>query len=407
MNVKQVLDQVFENVKFDKELYTKILYNNISLISNNDNKSLFGGQLMGCYMVKFTYRDTDIFFTDVLGMYFEEVEEQINKIRTIPHNFKIARDSINLCCFYIAHRFLSNPKLNEKEKLLYASEILNFFNYRTLITICSNFFIYPISEQEAITLFESLSGKYIIKQVKNWNEYCQYRTDEYLKNKFLQLLIKFNKDDEIPNAINDLFNRTKDMMKNLYRDFINLEENNEVLKQKKNIVNDIEGQEVMLDRLDTPDKYYNNIIATLTEKNNFIKPAYIDVVADILKNISYKQLNHSLNVFFEYIHTDHNKYKEALSLINNIIVNALDYIQKKKLFITDNTSILKVINMLVGNVLYARGEDVEINKLKEDLLDYVNKAHKHIDKKPLFNKSASNIRNGIFIYIFLRTFIRE
>ena len=197
MKVKQALDLLFQEQEFNTDLYKKIVRNNIEFITRTkDHKQLFGSKLLGCFKLSYTMFDKDIFYSNLFDIDSEEVIKQIEKINTINKSFKIARDDINLVTFYIAHRFLINEKLSKDKRLEYAKEILNYFSYRTLILISSNYFVYPISEEKAVTLSEKLSNRYIIKKLKNWNDYCQYRSEEYLDSKFLTLLIKFDKDQE-------------------------------------------------------------------------------------------------------------------------------------------------------------------------------------------------------------------
>ena len=407
MQVKEKFDELFSEVEFDRTLYERIMYSNIDLKCSKENKSLFGGQLIGCYLVKYTYIDEDKFFNELFELDRETVGETISHIRSIPSNFVISRDPVNLTCFYVAHRFLSNKKLKEEERVKYAEEILHHFNYRTLIVLHFNWFKYPITEEKAVSLFERLSGKYLIKHVRNWDEYCRYRSEEYIKSKFRALLETFNDDHALPNAINDLHNRTKDMLKNVYREFVNMQGSQEILKKNRSVVDDIEGQQVMMEKLNTPDIYHQRLVASFSDRQSFIRLNHVAVVSDVIKNISYERLMEALGIVYDFIHLDHKTYKETVDLTNRIIVNVLDYVQKNQFLIGSGATLIKITNMLIGNVLYARGEDVEINRIKDELMVYLDKAYRKLseEKKPMPTKAAPNIRNSIFIYFFLRAFI--
>lgn len=403
--VKEILDNLFENIQFDAIFYKKIVYNNIEFITRNTEfKNLFGSKLLGCHFIKYTMYDKDIFYNNILDTSTNEVISVIDKITTINKNFKIARDDINLICFYIAHRFLSNKDISKDRAKKYAKEILNYFNYRTLVLISSNYFIYPISEEKALTLIERLNNKYIIKKLKNWNEYCQYRSNEYINSKFYDLLVNFDRDDELPNAITDLFNRTKDTIKNIYSEFIDMIENDDIIKSKKNIISNIEGQEVIIDKLDTPEKYFIKLENVLIEKNTFIRRDFINVVIDVINSVSYKQVEETLTLICEYAYSNRDNNDSVLSFIKGILVNTIDYLNKNSIFLHNKSDIINVINTIVGNILYARGTDIEINKVKEQgdkLLKEIYKAN----KKTLTDRTIKNIRNAIYIYIVLRSIV--
>lgn len=407
LTVKACLDELFKNFTFDSNFYKKIVRNNIEFITKNtEYKNLFGSRLIGNHIIKYTMYDKDIFYSNLFDMSYTEVSDKVEEITSINKSFKIARDDVNLVCFYIAHRFLSNPDLKKDKALDYAKEILNYFSYRTLVLITSNYFIYPISEEKALTLIEKLNNKYIIKKLKNWNEFCMYRSDEYLDGKYLPLLTKLNKDDELPNAITDLFNRTKDTIKNIYREFIDMMENDDIIKSKKNVVNDIEGQEVIVDKIDTPERYFTKIESIITDKTIFIKKEYLNVTVDIIESVSYKQLEETLLFIAEYSYANKNNNDRVLEFIKEILVNTIVYLNKNNIFLHGKSDVLSIINNIVGNILHARGTDIEINKVKESGDKLIKDIYK-ANKKYVNDRTVKNLRNALYIYIVLRAIIAD
>lgn len=405
MHVKEVLDDLFKNVTFDTNLYKKIVYNNVEFITkSNEYQNLFGSKILGSQIVKYTTYDKNIFYNNLFNIDYDQVMTYIDKISTINKTFKIARDDINLVTFYIAHRFLTNESINKDKRLEYAKEILNYFNYRTLVLITSNYFIYPISEDKALSISERLSNRYIIKKLKNWNEYCQYRSEEFINSKFLDTLIKFNKDTDIPNAINDLYNRTKDTIKNIYKEFMDMLEQDDVIKSKKSVVSDIEGQEVILDKLNTAESYFTKIENLITDKNSFIKKEKIDVTIDIVNTVSYKLLEEFLTILIDYSYKNKENNLKIKNMIHSILINAINYLHKNNIYLSNKTNVISVINVIVGNVLYARGSDVEINKLKEDCDEVIKHIYKS-SKVYISSRNLKNIRNAFYVYIVLSVIV--
>jgi len=401
MKVKQVLDEFFKDFNFDTALYKKLVFNNIEFITKNeDHKHLFGSKLIGCYYIKYTTYDKNIFYNNIFGFECDEVVNAIDKITTISKSFKIARDDINLITFYMAHRFLTNQTLSQDKRLEYAKEVLNYFNYRTLVLISSNYFIYPISEEKAVSLSERLSNRYVIKRLKNWNEYCSYRSEEYLNSKFLDILVKFDKDSELPNAITDLFNRTKDTLKNIYAEFIDMMEKDEVIKSKSNVVNDVEGQEVILDKLNTPESYFTKLEGMLTDKKTFIRKDYLDVTIDIINSVSYKQLEETLDLSLEFSYTGRDNHLKFKKFINDVLVNSIEYLHRNNIYLSNKSNVLEVINSLVGNVLYARGNEINITKLKAEGDKLIKEIYKY-NKKSISERTIKNLRNAIYVYVML------
>ncbi len=401
VSAKNRLDELFKGVSFDTAFYKKLVHNNIGFITRTqEHKHLFGSRLIGCFHFSYTKYDKNIFYDALFGMDVEEVIDAIRDITTIPKHFKVARDDVNLVTFYIAHRFLSNDKLSADKQLEYAKEALNYFNYRTLVLKSSEFFIYPISEEKAVSLSERLSNKYIIKRVKNWNEYCHYRSSEFLDRKFVTTLVKLDNDKDLASSIGDLYNRTKDALINIYGEFMEMLENDEVIKSRKNVATDAEGKEVILDRTESPALIITKVEQTLVDKNNFIRKDLVDIATDVVNAVSYKQLEETLGIIFEYNSKDGPAGKEVTLFIHDFLVNCFEYLQQNETHIGKGSNILKVVNTVAGNVLYARGTDVAITDVKEQGEKLIKKAHKH-HKVYISDRNLKNVRNAFCIYLLL------
>lgn len=405
MQAKQALDTLFADVEFDTRLYNKLLINNVEFMTRTQEYSkLFSGRSIGCYLIKYTMYDKNIFYDNLFDMEMEDAVDAIKTIKTIPASFKIARDDINMVTFYMAHRFLSNPKLSDKQKVQYAEEALNYFSYRTLVLISSMYFVYPISEAKATSLTERLSGKYVIKNVRNWNEYCQYRSSEYLQNKYKALLVKFDNDKDLPNAITDLFSRTKDTLKNIYAEFMVMLENDEVMASKTATITNMEGQESIADRVDNIQKYVNSVDDLLTDRSTLVKKPYVTVVVDILHTLAYNDLEAALDLLLEYAYSGKEGYVKVSGLFKDVLGNAVDYLQKNSMTLNVKSDIVEIMNSLVGNVLYARGNNVSIHHLKQAMDKTLRQIYKQA-KININDRNVANVRNGVYLYVVLAAMV--
>lgn len=401
MKVKQAFDQLLSEVEFDTQLYNKLLINNTEYISRNqEHTQLFSGRNIGCYHTKYTYYDKSIFYNNLFDMELDEVLDAVEQISTIPKNFKIARDDISLMCFYIAHRFLSNKDLPETARLEYAKEALNYFSYRTLVQLSSDYFVYPISESKATSLTERLSGKYIIKQVKNWKEYCQYRSQEYLDSKHKALLVSLRDDHDLPNAISDLFNRTKEALKNIYSEFMDMLQADEVTASKKALMRDADGADTIADRIENVQKYITRIDEMLIDRNALIRKDHIAIVVDILKGLSFDMLEDSLSHILSYCMLSKDNYNKVHQFFKDILVNAVEYLQRNQMTLSNKADVVAIMNALVGNVLYARGSSVSLNQIKTEGDRLVKASYKNA-KATITDRNLSSVRNGLYIYVLL------
>lgn len=401
MKTKDALDQLFDGVEFDAKLFNKLLVNNVEYVTRNqEHTSLFSGRNVGCYYVKYTMYDKNIFYDNLFGIEMEDAVEAIQSISTIPSNFSVARDDINLVTFYMAHRFLSNPDLPLNLKNDYAAEALHYFNYRTLVHLSGKYFQYPISQDKATTLTEQLSAKFLIKNVKNWNEYCHYRSTEFLNSKFRKTLFQFTDDTDIPKAISDLYARTNDALKNIYGEFTVMLKRNEILASRSSTITDFEGNDSVVEHVDGIYKYIGTIDVLLTDKSSLIRRGHLGAVTDILPSLSQKDLQQALEYLLDYAYLSRENYLVVSGLFKDILTNAAEYLQRNSLVMHAKSDVVSLMNSLVGNVLYARGTNVSVHELKSVADKVIRRVYKHF-KATINDRNTANIRNGLYLYVVL------
>jgi hypothetical protein len=405
LTVKQSLDALCKDIAFDKKLYHALQTHNLDFLTKDgEHRNLFGGQLIGCYRVKYTLFDQQQFFS-VFKLETRDVEAAIRHMTTINKTFKILTDPINMMCFYVAHRFLSNLELKKEDRIHYAQEVLNFFSYRTLVVICSNYFIYPISEQEATGLFEKLSYKYTIKNVRNWKDYCKYRSTEYLDSKYLKTVTAFTEDDLLANAINDLYIRTKDTIKNIYKEFVELKELQESVTHRKSILIDIDGKEALPDKLDSADKHYDYLLTRLVERDLFIRLDVLEVAVSIVKNADEDTLKAFLEALYTYTHKSKGNFEKVTDIFNRQSVFIVSYLNSNSNIL--GKSLIETLNKVSGVVLYSRSTDTTLNLLKGDVDALIMEVYLSIHKSIFPTRKITDTRNSFFIYIYLLMFLEH
>ena len=401
MKVKEALDELFEGIKFDKALYLKVVENNIGFItSTTEHKELFGSRLIGCFHSSYTQFHKNTFYENVLEKTYEEVKLAVDRIKSIPSNFKVARDDINLVTMYMAHRFLKSPNLDSKLQKDACREILTYFNYRTLVLTSSDYWVYPISEEMAVSLIERLNNKYIIKKLKNWNEYCYYRTDTFMSGNIFRHLVQFRDDKMVPKLITDLYNGTKETLKHIYREFLDLIEEDSAMRSGKSVITDLEGKEVLVDKTESPTLYVDKVVGTLIDANSFIKRDRVEVTVSIIDSISITQLNECLTIVQEYYVGSKSQGDEVTDFISNFLINCFEYLQVNETKFGSKGNVIEIVNRIVGNVLYTRGTDASITAVKEQ----GDKLIKNVYKKArvtVGDRSQVNLRNALCIYVLL------
>lgn len=403
--IKDVFDKYFASIAFDAKTSEKMREVNLSFImKNNDHKYFFSSGLIGCYPIRYTYDDQEEFLEQIFGINSVRAKEIFDEIKDINRSFKVSSDLVNNYIFYVVHRFLTNPKLKESDKIEYACEALNYFTLRTLAVIISNYFIYPISEAEAQSLYENLSNKYLIKTVKNWMEYTNYRSRAFIESKFFSTLKKFDNSKEISNAINDLFTRSKDTIKNMYRDFIDLHNNKKYMTTSSSSMVNADGEDTIADKLHGPELYYNYVISTLIDKNTFVKFELVELSAKIISGSSLSLAKNTIEDFFEFQAKSKQNQDRVYAYIHNVLTVSIEYLFKNRYIVKHSDDVVYIVNKIVGNLLYARGNDLYITEVKEEGSEIIKAMY---NGKSTSDRYLSKLSNIIFVYICLRAFTRK
>lgn len=405
VTVKDAMDAVFEGVVFDREFINKLIRVNIAFTtSNKEVISLLGDRLIGCYSLSYTQYHKNCFYEDLFdGLSYNEVVDKIKTITTVRRDFKIALDDINLTCFYMLHRFLTDSKLKDADKHLGALESLNYFGYRTILMMNNKYWIYPITEDKARTVFESLNRGYLITKMKNWNEYVYYRSTEYLKGTWIKIAREFKDDLKLPNAINDLFGHYNSTVKNIYRAFEKIEKD-DFLKSSKNIVTDVQGREVLMDRINDPQKYVDSVIDLFVDSRSFIRSEVIEVTMSIIDSLSARNIQDCLEMVLDYYYSSPKASKEMNAFVEDFITDSLEYLQSKRFSITDRTNVVDIINIVVGNLLNSRGANITITHVKERGEKLISEIYRK-NHASISNRNLAAMRNAFCVYLLILAFV--
>lgn len=402
VTVLNVFDKLFANIKFDKELLKRLVKNNIQFITRNPEvRDMMGSKLVGCFHLSYTQFHKNIFYEDVFGITYEEAVYAMKEITTIPKSFKIAMDDVNMVCFYMAHRFLSNKSLSNKDREDGAKEAFDYFGYRTLVLLCSKYWQYPIKREKAVSLNERLSGNYLITNMDNWNEYVKYRSSEFVRIN-LKFLTTLNNDGALPNTINDLYNRYKGMLLHIYREFIDLEDT-DLIRSSNGVVTDLNGKEILLDRLRDPRVYVDKVKDSLVSREGFIRPDYIETADVIIKDEAgdqYEEILEMLGLIYTYYSGSKNAGVELTKFTDAFIIDSISYLKSKRLELNTASNVVDVISMIKGNLLYSRGVGMSITKIKDDGEKLLKKIYKK-GKVKITDRNLTKMRNLFCIYILL------
>ncbi len=399
--LKEVFDKALAHVNFDKRLADRFYNLQVGFVNKNEeHMTFFGGKLLGVQVVRFTPSDLAKFY-DILEVDDEDLAAEIEKVPDINQAFVVSSDTFNLTCLYCIHRFLTS-QLPDKKRYRGALDVALLLNYRYLTGIMAGWFKYPADPKTAQATYANLSYKFLIKKLGSWQEVMVFRADSIVNQKGLHYkeLTSFENTYEIVKIANDTQGRIKDMIKNIYREFVKVHESGQRIYTSSGTMVDTDGEEVLKDRVHGLESYETYIVATIQDKGSFIKSELVSVIVNMMFTMQERGFVQTL----EWISDQHsNRGKGSIEdFIRLTIVHSYNYMDRNRSIIKNTKDLPTFLSALRGAYMSSRSTDPDLMKMRKMGEKIVKEA------TGLRNEAAvSAIRTGIFLYICLRTYTKN
>ncbi len=396
-NLLSIFDSRFGTIKFNKHIADDIYQNQIRFITKGQEYiEFFGGNLTGVHVIKFTIYDENNYF-DILDTNKEEVEDLVNKANGINKNFIVSSDPFNLLNVYITHKCLTSNFLNEKQKQSSTFNNTLLLNYRFLTSIVNHFYRYPIEKSMAEVVYNNLSFKFILKQEGTWSKTLEYRVNQILDKESIhyETFRKFNDDNKIIYLLNDSQGRLRDMIKNIYREYLKVKESGIVYKKTSNIQLDEENGDAFKDKHNGLEIYKNYLFTIVQNDNDYIKEELLSIVLDLMPMTSRETLIKTL----EYIVENNGNDSDIAKYLDLCIVYSYNQMINDINILSNNKDI--------GHFLLLLKNYYQSSKSKEPDLLEIRKLGDNIVKKATDIRTRITItttRTAHFLYTVLRTY---
>lgn len=402
-SIKDVLDEHFNTVKFNKELAEKIYRFQIGFINKNEQHlAFFGGNLIGVHTVRFTPKDESIYYYEVLNIDPSVIYDDLDDVKAVNKNFNVSSDVFNIISVYIIYRFLNSVYLSDKQKEFGAHQAALIQYYRILTGRLAHYFKYPLDEESAKQVYANLSYKFLIKKLGSWQAYLNYRATELLNPKLShrKTLEKFNDDIAIIKMINDIHGRINEMIQPIYREMIKVKNEQMRVYSNSSIDIDTDGVEIHRDKIHGLNNYISYITNIIPDKQTFIKPELIGIILKIMPTAQEHVFLNLLNKLSELI-TD-KKHDYINDLVSMTIVHSYNYLK------TDST-VLKNTHDLPGFLSRLRGAYLSSRSENEELINLRKLGKKFVVEITKSNNEAaiSANRTSLFLYLCLRTYTKH
>jgi hypothetical protein len=401
--LKEVFDEHLKHVKFDSKLAKALYSYQVAYINkNHEHLEFFGGNLLGVQVIRFKDSDVLKMYDEVLDIDAQKLKEDIRKLDTINHTFKVSADIFNLTLMYLLHRFLTATTIPKQVSERAAYDVSMIFFYRCIAALLSDWVRYPFDPKIAQMAYANLSKKFLIKELGSWGKVMDYRAKDLsgVKSIHRSNLIKFTDDSTVVYAINDSQGRIRDLVKGYYSELAKVSQEGSGIATTSSTYMDADGEETIKEKTKSVEAYVSYIRNSIIDKHTFVKDDLVSIIARINTNTSFRMVKHTLNWLSEN-YNEGKHHKEVDDFLSITVIQSMYLIQNNidTKHIRDYPHILIALKNLY---LSTRTTDEDVDKIRELGLDLVNKANGKVS-----NSLALATRTSIILYISLRALVGQ
>lgn len=401
--LKEVFDEHLKHVKFDSKLAKALYSYQIGYVNlNHEHLEFFGGNLLGVQVIRFKDSYVLKMYDEVLDIDAQKLKEDIRKLKTIDHSYKVSGDIFNLTLMYMLHRFIVADTLPKEIKERAAYDVAIIFFYRCIAALLSDWVRHPFDPKIAQLAYANLSKKFLIKELGSWGKVMDYRAKDLSGPNSVHRnnLIKFNDDSTVVNAINDSQGRIRDMVKNYYSELMNVKDSGSSIAVTSSTYIDAEGEETIKEKTKSVEAYVTYMRNSIIDKHTFVKDDLVSIISKINTNTSFRMVKHTLTWLSEHYNEGKN-HKEVDDFISSVVVQSM-YLIQNNIDTKHNRDYPHILLALKNLYLSTRTTDTDIDHIRDLGLDLVNKANGKVS-----NSLALATRTSIILYISLRALVGQ
>lgn len=397
--IRDVFARLCPKLVADKKLWKKLReINNQFITRNDDHISFFGSTLLGCYSVVYSNTlDRKKWFDEVMGASEADIKQALLNPPQINIKFRVASDILTLSITYVVYLCITSKELNEKQRKEAASNAMSQMYYRYIGSWMNIHFPYPCSYDSALTVFNSLSKRFDIKNYGSWSKLIEDKIDYLLfnsKSPHYHTFRTMKENDDVTEIGKDVSTRVKAVLDLIYDRHKTMakDSKNRVQTSEDTII--IDGDVVQREKT-TSVNIYKNYIANIINTKSFIKTELVNVVLDAMNKARRDYFMSTL----QYISLNYgkSKFKHIQHFVELDIIYSFEIMYLNKMTFSSSADI---VQKLRSKFMAPKGSDpelLELRKLGEQLVDEAT----HLRK---YNSSyaPSAERTSLMLYIMLR-----
>lgn len=399
-SISAVFNEEAAHVTIDSALVNEIIqYERRWINGREENIQFFGGVLMGTPTIVFTPADRHRWFDDVVGIDDLMLRKSLHNLPTINPKFKVSSDEFNQCCMWLVHKLVTDTKLNAKLKESGCVAVLRVMHYRFLTSLMFKYFRYPPNREIMEATYAALSRKFSLKQYGSWSKLIDSRCYDIIdrSKKSYRVLYSYNNDKDIVDVINDVQGRIREVIKKMYRVFIDTYNSASKIQTRKDMF-EHEGELKIRDLVRKASAYNRYIHVVTPDKTTFIRPELTNVILDAVHTAN----SRAFTLTLEYMSDNYDKDKSVKPLIDETLLHLFDFLNDNREIEQSGARYAIIISRLKAIYMSNRSTDSSLLKMRE--------LGNKIAKKSLKTTNDSliaSVRNAVMLYLVLRTLTME
>lgn len=367
---------------------------------NEEHIAFFSGKTLGVQVVRFLPSDRDRWFQDILRADEDILTEELHALPTVNPDFFVSSDAMNLSCAWLLHAFYKS-KLPEKERHEAMINVALVLQYKYFTSILYRFFQYPADPATAEATYASLSKRFAITKYDNWFQLLQAFSERLFdrSSPHFSAVSKMDRDSDVVNMINDVQGRLKDIVKNIYRVFMEVHKHGIRIQTSSSVI-EFDGKEMLRDRTRGLQNYTRYIESVVPDKSSFVRSELVSVIENMMTSMDPKLFVKCLEWMSDNFRGTHTGAIEGL--LNDCLVHSFSYLSNNATLVRDTHDLPGILSRLRGTYTSSRSSDVILLSLREKT--------EHIARLATGNKNSNTLaalRTGILLYICLRTYTMQ
>nr|DAT23740.1 MAG TPA: hypothetical protein [Caudoviricetes sp.] len=392
--IKEVFDHHLRDMVFDNQFVKQVKnFQHYFLTKNDDHLHFFAEPLVGVYNIKWTTKETDMWWSDICQVDEDEVTDDYLAVPDVNPKFEISGKAINVLFLYLIHRVETSSLIKEKDKIDCKLALMSILQYKFLTSIHSNNFRLVLADKSiALETYNQLDNKFDLKRAKSWKILLEERGSILIDERgvYGRIIQRFDENKRIIDMVNDVKGRLNKSMVAIMRVFYDVKEKGDRIHHTSStlmledlVVKDLSRQQ---------SSYIRYIQRIASNPETFIKKELRDVIVSSMKAIDEDFFDQVL-IFFSQ-NFDNTKFKYLHTVVDDVINYTFDFMREENLSTRDSFVIATRIRQ---NFMSGRANDgkvMEARKLVDKMIHTYNPKTKRM--------VITSERVSLMMYIVLR-----